>query len=306
MSQTLQERVLYGSAEDAPLRGDSEPTTILRSLSAVRGPDSFALGTLRCSIYSCDDRAEVESYCLSRSAGIALGLSLKGEVTVSQTGRSVTLRPGQFTFYAGVQPFAVRAPAAHVYLVVTIPLFTIGLRLVDLSGMLAAGIPGPLTSSTLLSETLTTLATSQSDLSPRARQQCGNAVVALIQGVISDHQVDEEPTRILSLFNLLAQSVEQHLTDEILDAETLATAHHLSARYVRQIFAARQSTVSRYVRERRLEHARADLVHPALVAQNVAAIGRHWGFHDASVFSRAFKAQYGQPPETYRRMNSRL
>jgi AraC-like DNA-binding protein len=55
-----------------------------------------------------------------------------------------------------------------------------------------------------------------------------------------------------------------------------------------------------------LEHARADLVHPALATQSVAAIGRHWGFHDASVFSRAFKTQYGQPPQTYRRMNSRL
>jgi AraC-like DNA-binding protein len=77
-------------------------------------------------------------------------------------------------------------------------------------------------------------------------------------------------------------------------------------RYVRQIFAARQSTVSRYVRERRLEHARADLVHPALATHGVAAIGRHWGFHDASAFSRAFKAQYGQPPEAYRRMNSRV
>jgi AraC-like DNA-binding protein len=172
--------------------------------------------------------------------------------------------------------------------------------------MLAAGIPGLLTSSTLLSHTLTTLAATQHKLSPRARQQCGNAVVALIQGVISDHQADEEPTRMLSLFNLLAQSVEQHLTDEVLDAERLAAAHHLSARYVRQIFAARQSTVSRYVRERRLEHARADLVHPGLATHSVAAIGRHWGFHDASVFSRAFKAQYGQPPQTYRRMNSRL
>ncbi|MGW0582415.1 helix-turn-helix domain-containing protein [Streptomyces sp. NPDC002920] len=306
MSQTTQERILYGSTQDAPQRGDSEPTIILRSRSTVQGPDSFALGTLTCSIYSCDDRAEVESYCLSRSAGIALGLALEGEVTVSQAGKSVTLRPGQFTFYAGAQPFAVLAPAAHVYLVVTIPLFTIGLRLVDLSGMLAAGIPGLLTSATLLSDTLTTLATRQAELSPRARQQCGNAVVALIQGVISDHQADEEPTRMLSLFNLLAQSVEQHLTDEVLDAESLAAAHHLSARYVRQIFAARQSTVSRYVRERRLEHARADLVHPALATYSVASIGRHWGFDDASVFSRAFKAQYGQPPETYRRMNSRL
>ncbi|QKZ21074.1 helix-turn-helix domain-containing protein [Streptomyces chartreusis] len=306
MSQTLQERILYGSTEDRTCGGDAEPTTILRSWSAVRGPESFPLGTLKGSIYSSDDRVEAESYCLTQASGIALGLALQGEVTVSQAERSVTLHPGQFTFYAGTQPFAVRAPAAHKYLVVTIPLFTIGLRLIDLSGMLAAGVPGPLTSSTLLSETLTTLATSQSELSPRARQQCGNAVVALIQGVISDHQADEEPTRMLSLFNLLAQSVEHHLTEEALDAESLAAAHHLSARYVRQIFAARQSTVSRYVRERRLEHARSDLVHPALATHSVAAIGRHWGFHDAAVFSRAFKAQYGQPPQTYRRMHSRL
>lgn len=305
MNDLTQERILHGSAQDIAHLADSAPTIIIRSRSAVLGPSSFSLGTLRCSTFSCDDRAEAVSHRSPAAPGIALGLALAGEVVVSQAGRSVTLDPGQFTFYTGVQPFTIVAPAAHVYLVVTIPLFTIGLRLVDLSGMLAAGIPGLHTSSTLLSGALTTLATDQAALSPRARQQCGNAVVALIQAVIAD-QADEEPTRMLSLFNLLAQSVEQHLTDEALDAASLAAAHHLSTRYVRQIFAARQSTVSRYVRERRLERARADLVHPALATQSVAAIGRHWGFPDATVFSRTFKAQYGQPPQTYRQMNSRL
>jgi hypothetical protein len=57
-------------------------------------------------------------------------------------------------------------------------------------------------------------------------------VFALIQAVIAEHAAPSRQP--VALFNVLTQWIEEHLT-EYPDATTLAAAHHLSTRYVRQI-----------------------------------------------------------------------
>jgi AraC-like DNA-binding protein len=120
-----------------------------------------------------------------------------------------------------------------------------------------------------------------------------------MHAVIMQHGSGQPPSRSQSIFNALVQWVERHLRDDVLDAERLATVHHVSTRYVRQVFADQRSTVSRYVRERRLERACADLTDPAQAALSIATVARRWHFDNPSVFSRAFKAQYGMSPEAY-------
>jgi AraC-like DNA-binding protein len=307
MDQGLRERILFPEApDDSAVPGEPAPTIILRSPGEVSGPSAFSLGTLACNAFSSNDSVEVESFRLQPRAGIALGLVLEGETVVSQAGRSVALGPGQFTFYSGAQPFSIVAPGAHAYFTVAVPLFSIGPQLADLPDILASGGLTRTTSGSLLSGALTSLAKGHAELSARARTECGNAVLSLIHAVIMDHEPVWTPSRSLSLFNLLAQWIEQRLGDDVLDAERLGAAHHLSTRYVRHVFAAQHSTVSRYVRERRLQRACADLTDPTRASLSIATIARHWRFDNASVFSRAFKAQYGMSPQAYRRANCRL
>lgn len=307
MNPRLRERIVFPDAPDGrAATAEPGPTIIVRSPGEVSGPGVFSLGTLTCNTFSSNDPVEVESVRLQPRAGIALGLVLEGETTVNQAGRSVVLGPGQFTLYSGAQPFSITAPVAHSYLSVAVPLYSIGPQLVELPELLASGDLTRGASGSILSGALSSLARGHAELSARARVECGNAVLSLIHAVITDHGSGQPPSRSLSLFNLLAQWVEQHLGDDVLDAERLAAAHHLSTRYVRHVFAEQRSTVSRYVRERRLEHACADLTNPALASLSIATIARRWRFDDASVFSRAFKAQYGTGPQAYRRANSRL
>ncbi|WP_083773664.1 helix-turn-helix domain-containing protein [Paenarthrobacter aurescens] len=54
------------------------------------------------------------------------------------------------------------------------------------------------------------------------------------------------------------------------------------------------------LRRQRLEKCRADLVDPLLQTRPVSAVGMHWGFTDASSFSRAFKNAFGHSPSEYR------
>lgn len=56
-----------------------------------------------------------------------------------------------------------------------------------------------------------------------------------------------------------------------------------------------------WIRQRRLERCRRDLLDPALADLPVSAVAARWGLMNAAHFSRAFRAAYGLPPTEYRR-----
>ncbi len=58
--------------------------------------------------------------------------------------------------------------------------------------------------------------------------------------------------------------------------------------------------MSGWIRARRVEGCRRDLVDPAQAARPVAAVAARWGFSSAIHFSRVFRATYGVPPHEYR------
>jgi AraC-like DNA-binding protein len=297
MRMTRERRLLEASAAG----GNRSPveSVPVRSSGWHTVRRAFTLGTLSCTVYSSQEAVAVVATREKAMTGITLGLALEGEPTVSQGGRCVVLRPGQFAFYAAAHPFVVSASGPHSYMAVNIPLSTVGLPLVELSEIFAVELAAATPGAAMLSSMVTSLAAEHALMSARAREHCGGAVISLVRAVIGDH-AGPPATKRFGLFNLLAQWIEEHLTDDDLDAESLAAAHHLSVRYVRQIFAAQGTTVTRFVRERRLEHARADLMDPAQAAYSIASIARSWRFGDASVFCRAFRARYGQAPRAYR------
>jgi len=59
--------------------------------------------------------------------------------------------------------------------------------------------------------------------------------------------------------------------------------------------------VAALIRERRLEHCRAELADAAHAGRPVAVVGARWGFTDPAHFSRAFRARYGVAPGRFRR-----
>jgi AraC-like DNA-binding protein len=103
--------------------------------------------------------------------------------------------------------------------------------------------------------------------------------------------------------------VDAHLRDAQLSAETVAAAHYISPRYLRKLFAGQETKVSEWIRSRRLELCRRDLVDPMLAADPISVIAARWGFSDPAHFSRLFKATYGLGPRQQRRdgidLNSR-
>lgn len=94
--------------------------------------------------------------------------------------------------------------------------------------------------------------------------------------------------------------IENHLGDAALGPRTIAAAHHVSVRNLHRVFEATGDGVAGWVRRRRLDKCRRDLLDPDLAMRPVSAIGARWGFRDAAHFTRAFKGAYGLPPAEFR------
>jgi AraC-like DNA-binding protein len=96
--------------------------------------------------------------------------------------------------------------------------------------------------------------------------------------------------------------IEEHLGDPDLTPPAVAAAHYVSVRYLHKLFETQEASVAEWIRQRRLERCRRDLLDSALSALPVNAIAARWGLLNAAHFSRAFRAAYGTAPGEYRRL----
>ncbi|MFC4564347.1 helix-turn-helix domain-containing protein [Nocardiopsis mangrovi] len=94
--------------------------------------------------------------------------------------------------------------------------------------------------------------------------------------------------------------ITRNLHDADLDPAAVAAAHHISVSHLHRLFREDGTSVSRWIRERRLERARRELTDPALHGLPVHAIAARCGFRDPAGFSRAFRTFHGAPPREVR------
>jgi AraC-like DNA-binding protein len=137
------------------------------------------------------------------------------------------------------------------------------------------------------------------------RARLGTAVldllaVALASRLDGPEQLPPDSRRRGLLLEIRA-FIEQNLDDPDLTPRTVAEAHYVSIRYLHKLFETQETTVAEWIRHRRLERCRRDLLDPALRAFPVNAIAARWGLLNAAHFSRAFRAAYGAAPGEYRR-----
>lgn len=102
-------------------------------------------------------------------------------------------------------------------------------------------------------------------------------------------------------FARICAQIEARLREPDLSVNDIASAEGLSARYIQRLFEGQDRSFSDYVRHRRLEQCRLDLVNPQHADRSIAEIGFRWGFADQAHFSRVFSAAYGISPRDYRK-----
>ena len=117
---------------------------------------------------------------------------------------------------------------------------------------------------------------------------------------LADTLQRDQPARPVPLFVQVTDYIAENLADPDLDASSLSRAKHISTRYLQAIFQEQGTTVTDYIRDRRMAGARRDLADPALREAPIADIAVRWGYQDPAYFSRLFRREFGESPRDWR------
>lgn len=93
--------------------------------------------------------------------------------------------------------------------------------------------------------------------------------------------------------------IETELTNNALTPSMVADRVGTSVRNLHRLFANCDTTIGRYILERRLEQCAENLKSDGAY-EKVSSVAYNWGFNDVSHFSRSFKARFGVSPREFR------
>ena len=234
---------------------------------------------------------------------IKLALLVDGEGAVAQDGRSTVLRPGDIALHDTARPYTLDFTDAVCCLVLAFPqrLFDVPSHLIQ--RITARRLPGDDGIGTVISPFIQHLAANldllQGVNGARILRSTLDLLTALAYAEIARTERSPNQMRLdeLQMFHLY---IESHLDDPDLSAQKIAREHYVSVRYLQYLFQDEDTTVSSFIRSRRLERCRTDLIDPAYASMSVSHIGQHSGFQDASHFSKVFKAEFGLSPRAFR------
>lgn len=110
------------------------------------------------------------------------------------------------------------------------------------------------------------------------------------------------PRSIKSItLNRVKQYIIDHLDDCELSPGDIAGAIGITTRYLHLVFEDTGTTVSQWIKERRLERCREEIGLSPMTRRSISEIAYGWGFNHLSHFSKSFKHRYGVSPREYQR-----
>ncbi|QTX05366.1 helix-turn-helix domain-containing protein [Agromyces archimandritae] len=231
-----------------------------------------------------------------------LSLMLAGTGMLIQDGREAALRPGDLAVYDTNRPYTLVFDEEFRTMVVMFPQRLLELPADAVGQLTAVRIAGDAGLGTLVVPYLTQLAGNLEQLSGstgvRLTQSALDLVTTLFARELDLDRTAADPHQ--ALMQRIRAHIDEHLASSELGPASIAAAHFISTRHLHGLFQAQGTTVSTWIRTRRLERCRRDLMNPAYADRSVAAIAARWGFVDAAHFSRAFKAHYGHAPSEVR------
>jgi AraC-like DNA-binding protein len=222
---------------------------------------------------------------------------------VAQDGREAVLRRGDCAVYETMRPFEWQFDADWRATVLTLPRGSVQLtdaqrRLLTARRLDAsAGLTG------VMSRFLIDVARNSEQLSGARAERVLVHATDLVLALLEEHVDDCDAARSSvqrSLMLRIKDHIERHLRDADLSPTTIAAAASISTRYLHKLFEAEAQSVATYVRRRRLDRCRHELLDPRCAERPISDIAFRWGFNDLSAFNRAFKAVFGITPRELR------
>jgi len=269
------------------------------------------IGSLRLASMDLSPTTAVRGTRLARDDGpstVNVQVKQSGLSTVTQAGRDAVFDPEHLVMVLSSQPSVVVSAHDTQRLMLQIPVEQLALpdrvvreamavplsRQLPLAGVLGRYIEGiPLRAD---------LSYDQGEFLARAGVELVRGLIATMAGEASPARQSREATMQLRVVDYL----HRHWQDHDLDAARLAAVHHISTRQLYRLLADEGISLGDWLRQRRLDACREELARPGTTWVSVAAVGRRWGFPDATNFGRAFKSAFGVSPLQWRVLHIHL
>lgn len=113
-------------------------------------------------------------------------------------------------------------------------------------------------------------------------------------------RTERERDRPVPLLSLVTEYIERNLADPALSASAVAAGCYISPRYLQALFHDQGTTVTDWIRARRLALCQRDLADPALRDVAISEIARRRGYPDPTYFARLFRRAHGESPREWR------
>jgi AraC-like DNA-binding protein len=272
--------------------------------------DSQTLGLLRANQVVAQPlvaRRTPQMIRLSDPGHFKLSMPIDGSCILSQDGHEAILKEGDFAICDTTRPYDIAFDGDHEILVITMPREVLRLKPENLSKMTAHRIPADVGLGAVVSPFLRNLfdRMQRHDFTPSI--QLADVVLDLLSASLAEQlnllsTIEPEALHRARLLQVQTY-IEQALGEPSLNLSRVAAAHHLSPRALQKIFQAQDLTVSGWIRGRRLERARKDLIDPQTAHPKIGAIASRWHLGPPTHFSRLFKEVYGCTPSEYRALN---
>ncbi len=214
-----------------------------------------------------------------------------GRERVSQAGHEMLLGPGDCVVWDGEQAvsFEVLEPLRKRTLLLPRE------RIQGLGGSFPAHIPAGSAHSRLLAGYLDMLSRELDHLDGPACAAAANAALELMRAVVAPRSGGDLRAVLLPQ---IQRWIEARLHDRRLAPREIAAAHAISVRTLHALFASTDESVGTFIKRRRLERARAELLEVPDTA--VTHVALRWGFPNAAHFSRSFRAEFAVSPSELR------
>jgi AraC-like DNA-binding protein len=221
-----------------------------------------------------------------------------GRGLMSQNGRQTEVCRGGFVFSDSSQPYSIDFTENFSSNVLRIPRSMLLQRIGAPDCLTARRVDGATGLGGMVTLLLHEL--------PLSRQ----AIPSFLQARVAENVVDLIAAALISIDDVAALPtgvtltrvkfwIETHLVED-LSAERISTGCRLSVRHLNRLFAREDTSVMRYVWDRRLAHAHRDLTDPTNCYRSISDLAYSAGFTDISHFSRAYRARYGKAPSEAR------
>ncbi|CAN5226548.1 acetamidase/formamidase family protein [soil metagenome] len=277
---------------------DSLGHELYGTVSSVQSPQGVLLGRIASS------RQVWNLQTGGKSGGMTLVLQMEGDARLFTEAGATTIEPGDLVIapWGAVAELTMRADFRQ--LLVKIPREALQSRLSAPLGMRAARLPGGTGMALVLSRFLASLGDSIDELTGDMLQSVDVALPEFVAAALASTRNDDALLAATSgqtqSLHRISQLIEAQLNAPDLAACDIADQAGVSLRYLQKLFEGVNDSFGRYLRMRRLERSRADLVNPMYLHLSITDICFRWGFNDAGHFSRSFREQYGVSPRVYR------